>query len=231
MARPSALEVAVLGLLGEQPLHGYELRTRLDLLIGALRRRISFGSLYPALRALQARGLIAPVPEPTAAEAPARPAPRRRRVVYALTERGEAHLAALLTACGPTTWEDGDFDVRFAFFARTEAATRLAVLEGRRARVHERLERARAHAAAHARADAGAARPGGRRDGYLAELARHSTEQLEREVAWLDQVVERERAADPPQHPTSGSSSGAPATTRPVTADSQRTQRAPRRAP
>ena len=218
--RSSALEVAVLGLLAEQPLHGYELRTRLDLLIGALRRRISFGSLYPALRALQARGLIAPAPSPEpAADAVARLAPRRRRVVYAVTERGEAHLAALLTACGPTTWEDGDFDVRFAFFARTEAATRLAVLEGRRTRVRERLERARAHA------EAGAARPGGRRDGYLAELARHSTEQLEREVAWLDQVVERERAADPPQHPTSGSSSGAPTTTRPVTADSQRTQR------
>ena len=150
----------------------------------------------------------------------ARLAPRRRRVVYALTERGEAHLAALLTASGPATWEDGDFDVRFAFFARTDAATRLAVLEGRRTRVRERLERARAHAAA------GAARPGGRRDGYLAELARHSTEQLEREVAWLDQVVERERSTAPPRHPTSGSSSGAPsATTRPV-----RT-RAPRRAP
>lgn len=227
MARPSALEVAVLGLLGEQPLHGYELRVRLDLLIGALRRRISFGSLYPALRTLQARGLIAPVPEPTG-EAPARLATRRRRVVYALTERGEAHLASLLSACGPTTWEDEDFDVRFAFFARTEAATRLAVLEGRRTRVHERLERARAHAAAHACADAGASRPGGRRDGYLAELARRSTEQLEREVAWLDQVVERERAADPPQQPAPGPGSGAPTTTRPVT---PRAPRAPRRAP
>ena len=55
--RYDALHVAVLGLLQESPLHGYELRKRLDLLIGALRRRISFGSLYPALRALEADGL------------------------------------------------------------------------------------------------------------------------------------------------------------------------------
>lgn len=211
--RSSALEVAVLGLLGEQPLHGYELRTRLDLLIGALRRRTSFGSLYPALRDLQGRGLIAPVAE-AAGDAAVRPAPRRR-VVYALTGPGEQHLACLLATSGPATWEDGDFDVRFAFFARTEAATRLEVLEGRRTRVRERLERACSHAEA---------RPGARPSGYLAELARHSTEQLERELAWLDQVVERERTVGPdpppcqaPPHPAG--------TTRPVM------PRAPRRAP
>ena len=45
------LELAVLGLLAEQPLHGYELKRRLSETLGPL-WGISFGSLYPALRRL-----------------------------------------------------------------------------------------------------------------------------------------------------------------------------------
>ncbi len=190
--RSDALHTAVLGLLGEQPLHGYELRARLDLLVGALRRRISFGSVYPALRSLEQRGLIeaSATASPDACADPARApatartlAPRRRRVVYGLTADGEAHLRALLAESGPPSWEDGDFDVRFAFFARTDAATRLAVLAGRRSRISERLDRAREHAPC----------CGGRGDGYRSELARRSAESLERELAWLDEVAARER--------------------------------------
>jgi len=54
--RSGDLEFAILGLLSPGPLHGYELRKRLDLLLGPL-RAVSYGSLYPTLRALQARGL------------------------------------------------------------------------------------------------------------------------------------------------------------------------------
>jgi DNA-binding PadR family transcriptional regulator len=45
------LEIAVLGLLGESPMHGYELRKRLSTLLGAF-RAFSYGSLYPTLRRL-----------------------------------------------------------------------------------------------------------------------------------------------------------------------------------
>ncbi len=192
MARRSdALHLAVLGLLHETPLHGYELRKRLDLLIGALRRRISFGSLYPALRVLEQDGWIARTDEepPVAG----RPLPiRRQRVVYRLTPAGERHLAEMLAVSGPAAWEDEQFDVHFAFFARTEPGTRLRILEGRRTRVRERLERAQASSA----------RLAGRRDSYTAELARHGLESLERELTWLDGLVERERAAGPPSFPT-----------------------------
>ncbi|HET7531457.1 MAG TPA: PadR family transcriptional regulator, partial [Mycobacteriales bacterium] len=43
------LELAVLGLLHESPLHGYELRKRVNALLGPL-RAISYGSLYPCLK-------------------------------------------------------------------------------------------------------------------------------------------------------------------------------------
>ena len=42
------LELAVLGLLHESPLHGYELRQRLKATLGSF-RAFSYGSLYPTL--------------------------------------------------------------------------------------------------------------------------------------------------------------------------------------
>ncbi len=61
MARKAAsLELAVLGLLHESPLHGYELRKRLNLLLG-WSRLLSYGSLYPALKRLLRAGWITEV--------------------------------------------------------------------------------------------------------------------------------------------------------------------------
>ena len=57
-SKASALELAVLGLLHDSPLHGYELRKRLNLLFGWT-RVLSYGSLYPALQRLESKGWIA----------------------------------------------------------------------------------------------------------------------------------------------------------------------------
>ena len=46
-------ELALLGVLAESPMHGYELRKRLTATLGSF-RAFSFGSLYPTLRRLQA---------------------------------------------------------------------------------------------------------------------------------------------------------------------------------
>ena len=51
------LELAILGLLQEQPRHGYELKKRLGETLGSF-WGISFGSLYPALRRLERSGAI-----------------------------------------------------------------------------------------------------------------------------------------------------------------------------
>ena len=56
--RSGVLELAILGILHETPMHGYELRKRLSSLLGAF-RAFGYGSLYPALKDLLARGLIA----------------------------------------------------------------------------------------------------------------------------------------------------------------------------
>ena len=55
--RGDVLELAVLGLLHEAPMHGYELRKRLNALLGWF-RALSYGSLYPCLKPLLRDGLI-----------------------------------------------------------------------------------------------------------------------------------------------------------------------------
>ena len=57
VGRVAVLELAILGLLYEAPVHGYELRKQLSTRLGGL-RVISYGSLYPALRRLTRAGLI-----------------------------------------------------------------------------------------------------------------------------------------------------------------------------
>lgn len=179
-SRADVLELAILGLLHDAPMHGYELRKRLNLLFGPF-RALSYGSLYPALRVLAEGGLIS-------AEGSLQPPPhalagKRARHVYALTADGKERLADALTLAGPTTWDDEHFDVRFALFAQTDAMTRLRILEGRRARLAERLELLRTSAA----------RTRERVDEYTQELHRHGLEQVEHEVAWLDGLIDRER--------------------------------------
>ncbi|MGC7354132.1 PadR family transcriptional regulator, partial [Mycobacteroides abscessus subsp. abscessus] len=83
------LELAILGLLLESPMHGYELRKRLTGLLGAF-RAFSYGSLYPALRRMQADGLIVEDAAPEGATKV-----RRARRVYQLTEAGKQRFAEL----------------------------------------------------------------------------------------------------------------------------------------
>jgi DNA-binding PadR family transcriptional regulator len=68
------LELAILGLLKESPMHGYDLRKRLRSDFGLL-SSLSFGSLYPALSRLQASGAVRMTDQSQAANAPQRRAP------------------------------------------------------------------------------------------------------------------------------------------------------------
>ena len=187
--RGDVLELAILGLLQESPLHGYELRKRLNALLGSF-RAFSYGSLYPCLKAMLQAGLIAE--EPAGGEVGA--AGKRSRIVYTLTADGKEHLQELLAESGPATWEDDGFGVRFAFFGRTDAATRLRILEGRRSRLEERVEGFRSSLS----------RTRERLDGYTLELQRHGLESVEREVRWLSELIDGERRGTAPR-PAEGS--------------------------
>ncbi|MFG3662237.1 PadR family transcriptional regulator [Streptomyces sp. NPDC047706] len=182
--RSGILEFAVLGLLRESPMHGYELRKRLNTSLGVF-RAFSYGTLYPCLKTLVTNGWLIEEPGNTSEDALAAPlAGRRAKIVYRLTAEGKEHFEQLLAQTGPDAYEDETFAARFAFFGQTSRDVRMRVLEGRRSRLEERLEKMRTSLA----------RTRERLDDYTLELQRHGMESVEREVRWLNELIESERA-------------------------------------
>lgn len=216
------LEIAVLGLLTEQPLHGYELKKRLSGTLGFL-WGVSYGSLYPALRRLERDGLIEvvdePAPRPVAATGslkgdlaaarrsaarPAKPS-RRTRKAYRITPPGERRFVELLLADDPHADEEKAFALKLAFCSHLSEADRLGLLERRRAALVARLERS-------GPAD------GATGDRYSRALFEHRTRSTQRDVEWIDDLIAAERepasASDGPA--TAGPTAPGPAPARPA---------------
>ena len=157
-------DLAVLGLLRKRPRHGYELKARL-LELGFA--RVSFGSLYPALRRLEKRGFIEALRQ------------SGRRKAYKLTETGEIELARILDSAEDD--EDRRFNMRLAFFQYLEPPARLRSLKRRRNHLLGRLRTAQS---ALQRANAE-----GPIDHYTAALLQHNIGTTESDIAWLGQLI------------------------------------------
>jgi DNA-binding PadR family transcriptional regulator len=196
------LELAILGLLHDQELHGYEIRRRLRDELG-LFANISFGSLYPALSRLESSGLVAvtesaggpvapPIP-PTgslsgdraglrARRAVAPRGTKRSRKVYRITSEGRERFEALLDAEeSPGSDDAKSFGLRLAFARYLPPQARLALLERRRAQLTRRLAKDRQRGA------------DSTLDVYARSLVVHGAELTEHDIAWLDQLIELER--------------------------------------
>ena len=196
------LDLAILGLLHEQELHGYEIRRRLRDELG-LFANISFGSLYPALSRLESSGAVAvtessgvpaapPIP-PTgslsgeraglrARRAGAARGTKRSRKVYRITPRGRELFEELLDADEPAGTDDArSFGLRLAFARYLAPQARLALLERRRSQLARRLAKDHLRAA------------GDSLDVYTRSLVEHGTEATEHDIAWLDRLIEFER--------------------------------------
>ena len=199
-------ELAILGLLKEQPLHGYALKKRLTGVLGA-RATLSFGSLYPALSRLERGGTVTAVEvTPGAAPAPvpmtgslggevaayraraARPArSRRNRKVYAITASGESRLRELLRS---PAHDDREFLLQVAFCRQLTPAERLELFRRRRDELEARLQ----------------ARPVGGRDHYLRSVRERDSQSIAHDIAWLDRLIADEEPppvdSEPPTAPT-----------------------------
>jgi len=106
---------AILALLDDRPMHGYELITELEERTGG-RWRPSAGSIYPTLQLLEDEGLV------TAEEVDG-------RKVYSLTDSGKE--AVPERTKGKQPWEEGDedsprFEARKELFRLMGAAKQLA---------------------------------------------------------------------------------------------------------
>jgi DNA-binding PadR family transcriptional regulator len=201
------IDLAILGLLDEGDLHGYEIRRRVRAQIGLI-ANISYGSLYPALAKLEKAGDVVAVeggvdrspgtPPSTGSLAGERAASRTRRFaaatsrrsrkVYRITEQGRAHFAELLAAPGGS--EDAKaFGLRWSFARHLEPAARLSLLERRRAQLLSQMDEAE---------------PSGDLDRYARSVVDHAADSVARDIRWLDELITVERAAlDDTPRPTS----------------------------
>jgi DNA-binding PadR family transcriptional regulator len=193
------LELAILGLLKEQELHGYELKKRLADTLGA-RSGVSYGSLYPALGRLETAGAVKAVESAEAVTVPqtgslggelaafrARRASSRGsrgKKVYGITDRGEQLFAELLTAESTSAEDERLFNLRLAFARYLPPGARLGLLERRRAHLLERLGRLSTRV-----------RTGrDRLDGYAHSLLEHDRETTEHDLSWIDRLIATERS-------------------------------------
>jgi DNA-binding PadR family transcriptional regulator len=196
------IDIAVLGLLGDQDLHGYELKKRLVETLG-MSSGVSFGSLYPALARLERLGAVrslettsrskASIPqtgslggELAAYRARMPDHQGRSRKVYRITPEG-ARLFVELLGSEPTGEDSKLFGLRLAFARHLSPGGRLEMLERRRLRISDQLT------LAGARLEAAA----GGADRYLQSLLEHDRDTLVRELAWIEGLVSRERAEIP----------------------------------
>ncbi|HEV2809355.1 MAG TPA: PadR family transcriptional regulator [Acidimicrobiales bacterium] len=208
------IELAILGILKEADLHGYELKKHLRKVLGPL-SNVSFGSLYPALKRLERHGAVAvvaiddgserasmPMTGSLTGEAAAFRARRRatrgprNKKVYGITAVGEVRLAELMA--DPAD-DERSFGMKLAFFRWCDRPTRLTLLERRRATLLQRLEETRR---------AVAAREGD--DPYVRALMEHDTESTMRDIDWIGRLIasEQEQAASDgrDKEPTGGHS-------------------------
>jgi DNA-binding PadR family transcriptional regulator len=196
------LDLAILGLLEERDLHGYEIRKLLREHLGLL-ANVSFGSIYPALSRLEKAGAVVATDASTAGPpAKVQPAPptgslsgelavlrsrrhtptraRRGKKVYRITDEGRRLFAELLTEGGALA-DDRSFSLRLAFARHLAPQARLTLLERRRALLVQRLGEAES-----ARADL---------DVYARSVVQHTAGGVARDIGWLDHLIASERAA------------------------------------
>lgn len=192
------IDLAILGLLTEQELHGYELKKRLAELLTS-RASISYGSLYPALARLESQGCVKAVEERTAVPSPPMSgslvgelAAFRARVresglvkgtgrgkkVYGITDLGRERLVELLA--DPDVSDDREFTLRVAFARHLPDPARLELFERRRTELLGRRDDLRR-------------RSGSGQDTYLGALRERDADHLVNDLAWLDRLIAAER--------------------------------------
>ena len=114
--------MAVLGLLKDRTMHGYELKKELTATLGQF-WQVSYGSLYPTIRRLEMEGAVERIfPKADVV---------RRKNIYRITAKGEEMFTEALREPSAVS-DDARFGVKLAFFRYLNPDARVEVLERRR---------------------------------------------------------------------------------------------------
>ncbi|MDQ4149215.1 MAG: PadR family transcriptional regulator [Actinomycetota bacterium] len=167
------IDTAILGLLKDRAMHGYELKKELTAQLGQY-WQVSYGSLYPAVRRLEKCGAVERI-------YPAQDVARRKNI-YRITEAGEELFKRRLRE-HPTVLDDMRFGVRLAFFRYMTTSDRVDLLERRRAYLTEKIadlkEKLRAYRE--------------RLDAYTYRLLEHRVDTTRADIEWIDRLIAEEK--------------------------------------
>ena len=169
--------MAVLGLLKDRAMHGYELRKELTSQLGQF-WQVSYGSLYPSLRRLEKQEMVERIfPKEDVS---------RRRNIYRLTEAGEEMFSKLLSEHSSIA-DDTRFGMKLAFARYLKPNDRVELLERRRAYLMEWLADARSKLRTYKE----------RIDAYAYRIMEHGVDTKKAEIEWIDQLIAEEKAQLP----------------------------------
>ncbi|HEY9743699.1 MAG TPA: PadR family transcriptional regulator [Coleofasciculaceae cyanobacterium] len=128
------LELATLGLLQHEPLHGYRLKQQLELFMSSS-ISVNYGAIYPLLKRLEERGELATlVTDQTEAGL--------SRKTYCITAKGRQRWHQKMMEYPHESWVNSRsrFFIKFFFFGNLEHLERIKLLEHRLSVCQLRLE-------------------------------------------------------------------------------------------
>lgn len=167
------LELATLGLLLREPLHGYRLKQQLELFMSSC-ISVNYGAIYPLLRRLEERGDIV-----TLAQEPGEAGPSRK--IYEITATGRSSWRQKMLEHPHESWVNtrSRFMIKFFFFSNLEFAERLKLLEHRLMVCRLRLESFEIELMP--------------ADCYQADARRRHSFMLQSEIDWLLEKIAQEQ--------------------------------------
>ena len=197
----NSLELVVLGLLKEQDMHGYELKKRMTESLGLI-MHVSWGSLYPALARLEAKGAVKAVEaNPSIPKIPMtgslggeRAAFRtnvealrgsRNKKVYGITEIGSALFDEIMNDDGDV--DEKSFAIRLAFASHMDPEKRLKMLKDRRDMILEKVRSSRRNFEK-------------KRfilEPYVELVLEHFRSADSSDLAWIEELIRKEESSNP----------------------------------
>lgn len=169
------IEMAVLGLLKDRSMHGYELKKELTAQLGQF-WQFSYGSLYPTVKRLERSGAVERIfPKEDV---------KRRLNIYRITKIGEEMFTKALSE--HTAVDDARFSMKLAFFRYLKPVDRVEVLERRRAYLTEKLAVMRSKLRTYRE----------RIDAYTLQLMEHGVDTTTADIEWIDKLLAEEKASE-----------------------------------
>ena len=128
------LELATLGLLQREPLHGYRLKQQLELFMSGC-ISANYGAIYPLLRRLEERGAISVLVEEEGEAGSI-------RKIYSISDKGRELWMQQMLEHPHESWVNARsrFTIKFFFFSHIEPAIRIKLVEHRLMVCRLRLE-------------------------------------------------------------------------------------------